>query len=99
MVEPRQRSKRNAPPDQTVRSRATTKEPEMETQSLHRGRLIDHIQLVVRDLDATRRFYDAVFEVLGVPLGGEGDSYFWADELFVSTAGSEAAAGQLTGRC
>lgn len=71
----------------------------METQSLHRGRLIDHIQLVVRDLDATRRFYDAVFEVLGVPLGGEGDSFFWADELFVSTAGSEAAAGKLTGRC
>lgn len=70
----------------------------METQSLHRGRLIDHIQLVVRDLDAARRFYDAVFGVLGVPLGGEGDSWFWADELFVSTADSPAAAGRLTGR-
>lgn len=70
----------------------------METQSLHRGRLIDHIQLVVRDLAATRRFYEAVFEVLGVPIGGGGDSYFWADELFVSTADSEAAEGRLTGR-
>lgn len=38
----------------------------MEAQRLHRGRLIDHLQLVVRDLDASRRFYDAVFEVLGV---------------------------------
>lgn len=70
----------------------------METQQLHRGRLIDHLQLVVRDLDASRRFYSAVFEVLGVPLGGEGEDWFWADELFISTAGSEAAAGQLTGR-
>ena len=70
----------------------------METQELHRGRLIDHLQLVVRDLDASRRFYAAVLEVLGIPLGGEGDDYFWADELFVSTAGSQAAQGVLTGR-
>ncbi len=70
----------------------------METMTLHRGRLIDHIQLVVRDLEASRRFYQALFDVLGLPLGGEGDDYFWVDELFVSTADSEAAAGQLTGR-
>ena len=70
----------------------------METQELHRGRLIDHIQLVVRDLDASRAFYDAVFGALGIPLGGEGDDYFWADELFISTAQSEAAQGRLTGR-
>ncbi|MFJ6025813.1 VOC family protein [Brevundimonas sp. NPDC092305] len=70
----------------------------METQSLHRGRLIDHIQLVVKDLPGTRKFYGAVFEVLGVPIGGEEDSYFWADELFVSTADSPAAHGKLTGR-
>jgi catechol 2,3-dioxygenase-like lactoylglutathione lyase family enzyme len=71
---------------------------QMETQELHRGRLIDHIQLVVRDLDASRKFYGAVFEVLGFPIAGEGEDYFWADELFVSTASSEAAAGKLTGR-
>nr|WP_299500531.1 VOC family protein [uncultured Rhizobium sp.] len=70
----------------------------METQELHRGRLIDHIQLVVRDLPASRRFYAAIFEVLGVPIGGETADYFWADELFVSTADSEAALGKLTGR-
>lgn len=70
----------------------------METQELHRGRLIDHIQLVVRDLAASRRFYEAVFEALKVPMGGTGDGYFWADELFVSTADSEAAQGELTGR-
>lgn len=70
----------------------------METQELHRGRLIDHIQLVVRDLTASQDFYTAVLETLGVPMGGTGDSYFWADELFVSTADSEAAQGHLTGR-
>ena len=70
----------------------------METQELHRGRLIDHLQLVVRDLAASQRFYEAIFEVLKIPVGGTGPSYFWADELFVSTADSEAAQGQLTGR-
>lgn len=70
----------------------------MEAQRLHRGRLIDHIQLVVRDLAASRKFYEALFEVLELPLGGEGDDYFWVDELFISTADSEAAQGKLTGR-
>jgi catechol 2,3-dioxygenase-like lactoylglutathione lyase family enzyme len=70
----------------------------METQALQRGRLIDHIQLVVKDLTASRRFYEAVFEVLGVPIGGEADDYFWADELVISSADSKAAQGELTGR-
>lgn len=70
----------------------------METRELHRGRLIDHLQLVVQDLSASRRFYTAVFEVLEIPLGGEGDDFFWADELFVSTKDSTAAQGKPTGR-
>jgi catechol 2,3-dioxygenase-like lactoylglutathione lyase family enzyme len=70
----------------------------METMELHRGRLIDHIQLVVKDLPASRTFYTAVFQVLGIPIAGSGEDYFWADELFISTASSEAAVGHLTGR-
>ena len=70
----------------------------MEAMVLHRGRLIDHIQLVVADLAASRRFYEAVFEVLGLEIGGSGKDYFWIDELFISTRESEAAAGELTGR-
>lgn len=54
----------------------------MEAQELHRGRLIDHIQLVVRDLDASRRFYEAILRVLGIPIGGTADTYFWADDFF-----------------
>lgn len=70
----------------------------METQHLHRGRLIDHIQLVVRDLPAAERFYTAIAEVLNIPVGGSGDGFFWIDELVVSAVDSLAAQGELTGR-
>jgi catechol 2,3-dioxygenase-like lactoylglutathione lyase family enzyme len=70
----------------------------METNELHRGRLLDHLQLVVKDLAASRRFYEAVLNAVEIPLGGEGPDFFWADELFVSTATSRAAQGTLTGR-
>ena len=70
----------------------------METQELHRGRLIDHIQLVVKDLAASMNFYSNVLGALKVQLGGSGEGYFWADELFVSTAESPAAHGALRGR-
>ena len=70
----------------------------METQALQRGRLIDHVQLVVKDITASRRFYEAVLKVLGVPIGGKAEDYFWADELFISSADSKTAQGKLTGR-
>ncbi len=70
----------------------------MEAQRLHRGRLIDHLQLVVADVDASKRFYTAVLGTLGIELGGEGPGFFWADELFVSNAESPAATGKQTGR-
>ena len=40
----------------------------MEPNQLYRGRLIDHVQLVVKDLAASRRFYVAAFGVLGIVL-------------------------------
>jgi catechol 2,3-dioxygenase-like lactoylglutathione lyase family enzyme len=70
----------------------------METSELHRGRLIDHIQLVVSDLERSRKFYTAVLGALGIPLGGEGPGFFWFDELFVSSLDSPASVGALTGR-
>jgi hypothetical protein len=42
----------------------------METQTLHRGRLIDHLQLVVQDLAASERFYTATLAALDIPMGG-----------------------------
>jgi catechol 2,3-dioxygenase-like lactoylglutathione lyase family enzyme len=62
----------------------------------HRGRLIDHVHLVVEDLPAAQRFYTAVLGVLGIPIGGKGDDYFQSDELFVST--TKLSTGTPTGR-
>ncbi|HVJ64518.1 MAG TPA: VOC family protein [Bdellovibrionota bacterium] len=70
----------------------------METNEIYRGRLIDHLQLVVKDLAASKRFYTAVMAALGIPISGEGPDFFWIDELFISTKDSQAAAGHLTGR-
>ena len=70
----------------------------MPTQELHRGRLIDHIGLVVRDLAASKAFYSAIFGVLKIPMESSDESNFWADELFVSTRDSKDAQGELTGR-
>ncbi|WP_454714039.1 VOC family protein [Caulobacter segnis] len=49
---------------------------------VHRGRLIDHIQLRAKDLEATKRFYRAVLEVLGVPFN-EDDTHLDADEIWI----------------
>ncbi|PTE23054.1 glyoxalase [Cereibacter changlensis JA139] len=70
----------------------------METNRLHRGRLIDHIQLVVRDLEVSETFYKAVLSVLDIPVVGTENGYFMADELVVSSADSVTASGVLTGR-
>jgi catechol 2,3-dioxygenase-like lactoylglutathione lyase family enzyme len=53
----------------------------------HRGRLIDHIHLRVADLEASKRFYRAVFAALGLPdVMQEGPDFFYADELYVDKA-------------
>lgn len=70
----------------------------MATQEVYRGRLIDHVQLVVSDLAAAQKFYTAILKSLDIPIGGTGEGFFWADELCVSTRESEAAQGVLTGR-
>ena len=57
----------------------------MEAEQLHRGRLLDHVHLIARDMEATKRFYVAALGALGRKIEGEGDGYFWSDEIFVST--------------
>jgi catechol 2,3-dioxygenase-like lactoylglutathione lyase family enzyme len=53
----------------------------------HRGRLIDHVHLRVADLDASRRFYRAVFAALGKSdVLSEDDSHLAADELWIDRA-------------
>lgn len=70
----------------------------MAIRERHRGRLIDHIGMVVKDLAASKAFYGAIFEVLRIPVGGADDRNFWADELFLATADSEDTQGVPTGR-
>ena len=65
---------------------------------IHRGRMLDHFQLVVKDLAASKRFYDAVMKTVGIPPGPAGQDYFSYDEMWVSTKESHAAQGELTGR-
>jgi catechol 2,3-dioxygenase-like lactoylglutathione lyase family enzyme len=54
----------------------------------HAGRLLDHVHLRVRDLEASKRFYAGVLEPLGLGITGEGDGWFSMDELFVSAEGT-----------
>jgi catechol 2,3-dioxygenase-like lactoylglutathione lyase family enzyme len=49
----------------------------------HAGRLLDHVHLRVRDLAASRRFYEGALGPLGIEVRG-GEGWFSVDELFVS---------------
>lgn len=50
-----------------------------------RGRLFDHVHLVVNNLEASRRFYEAAISSLGLSIQiTDGPDFFYADELFVS---------------
>jgi catechol 2,3-dioxygenase-like lactoylglutathione lyase family enzyme len=55
----------------------------------HAGRLLDHVHLRVRDVEASKRFYAAALgplglEITGEGIGADGDAWFSADELFFS---------------
>ncbi len=62
----------------------------------HRGRLIDHVGLQVKDLEASKRFYRAVLSALG--LGDalvERPGLFYVDELWVDEAGPSRDVSRL----
>jgi catechol 2,3-dioxygenase-like lactoylglutathione lyase family enzyme len=61
----------------------------------YQGRLIDHVHLRVRDLEATKRFYRAVLEALGRELTHENESAFASDELYVSADGEPTSGVHL----
>jgi len=55
--------------------------------TFHLGRLIDHVHLRARDLEASKRFYRAVLSALGKDSAiREAEDYFSADELWVDRA-------------
>lgn len=81
-----------------IQAMPVVEEHAMEISELHYGRLIDHVQLVVADLDVSHAFYSAVMDALNIAISGKGDGFFWVDEFVVSSADSDAAQGRLTGR-
>jgi catechol 2,3-dioxygenase-like lactoylglutathione lyase family enzyme len=56
---------------------------------LHRGRLIDHVHLRVRDLKAAARFYKASCEVFGVEVE-ETDDHISFDEFWIDEGPADA---------
>jgi catechol 2,3-dioxygenase-like lactoylglutathione lyase family enzyme len=53
----------------------------------HRGRLLDHVHLRVRDLNASKAFYRAALHALGKDKAiRESEEYFSADELWIDVA-------------
>src|ERR1700745_1495737 len=54
----------------------------------HAGRLLDHVGIRVRDVEASRAFYAAVLEPLGLRITDGGGRWFSAGELFVSGGGT-----------
>lgn len=58
--------------------------------TFHTGRLIDHVHLRAKDIAATRRFYEAIFAVMGLKIEHSGETWFSMDELFVDAADAEA---------
>lgn len=57
-----------------------------EQMKFHRGRLIDHIRIAVRDIDASKKFYQSVLGALGISFDREEDDWFLVDELLFSQA-------------
>ena len=63
---------------------------------LHRGRLIDHIHLRARDLEASKRFYKAILAALNKDKGiREGATFFSADELWIDAATEKTSSVHL----
>ena len=55
------------------------------------GRLFDHVGIHVRDVEASRAFYAAVLEPLGLRLTATEDGGFSVDEFFVSGGATPSA--------
>ena len=65
--------------------------PAVSARVFHQGRLLDHVHLRVSDLEASKVFYAAALEAVGLSIVMEGPGFFAADELFVSADGEPTA--------
>ncbi|WP_408096011.1 VOC family protein [Peredibacter sp. HCB2-198] len=51
--------------------------------SIRRGRLFDHVELKVKDIDKSKKFYRPVIETLGLSMSFENGKSFSVDEFLV----------------
>ena len=56
----------------------------MSKRSYHTGRLLDHVHIVVSNIETSRAFYKAVLHSIGRGLTYQSGNDFESDELFVS---------------
>jgi len=59
-------------------------------RELHIGRLIDHVHLRARDLEATKRFYRAVLGALEKQISADDEQHLACDELWIDALGQDA---------
>lgn len=59
----------------------------MTAMRFYQGRLFDHVHLRVADLEASKSFYSAVLDAVGLGPPREGPGSFAADELYVTADG------------
>ena len=63
--------------------------------ALHLGRLIDHVHIVVSDLERSRVFYKSILESIGKRLNNNDVHDFGSDELFVSQVNSDSKVSHI----
>ena len=81
--------------DRSARHPGVRQQEEQEL-SYFQGRLIDHLDLRVRDYPAARSFYQAVLGALGHAAAIEhGPDWMCCDELYISAAAGRPASGVL----
>jgi catechol 2,3-dioxygenase-like lactoylglutathione lyase family enzyme len=61
----------------------------------HFGRLIDHVHIVVADLEKSRAFYKAILAALGKTMTNDDTHDFGSDELFVSQANEKGKVSHI----
>lgn len=77
--------------DYSVTSLCAGQQMKGGVMEIHLGRVVDHIQLGVRDLERSKAFYRAVLTALGRDLTSEHSDHFASDELIVAKAEGETS--------
>ena len=62
---------------------------------LHLGRLIDHVHIVVSDLERSRSFYRSILKSMGRELNNDDVKDFGSDELFITQTNDQSKVSHI----